>query len=137
MVKVARVLWSVLLLGACTSAPINFADTRPVPADRVYATAMLAPSGAATAVAHVARASTQYRGACSFDFVVDDVRVARFFPGEGLTIHLQPGSRRLRLDSGGMICEIFSQGLTVEVLPAQVLHVQMGLDEGRPVIQAR
>ncbi|MCB5187576.1 hypothetical protein LG200_06090 [Methylobacillus caricis] len=94
----------VIVLVGCSSAPINFASSNPVPRDRVYASYPKFFTGAYVTVRRDPAPSGIGLG-CENEIYIDNIRSYTILPSEYVTFFLTEGKHVIRVDTGRGSCQ--------------------------------
>lgn len=96
---------ALLMLAACSTAPVSEETAKRIPGKRVYAPELLVEAPAPGDAEVVFLRDGGFAGAgCSYDIYVNDVKAFSMDAGEIARLGLQPGLYFFRLESGGGLC---------------------------------
>lgn len=82
-----------VLIAGCSTNPVAFSKAMPVPPSRIQSGYQaVSTMTAKTAQVSIVRDSGLYGSGPSAELSINDINIAKFRPGERLTVYLQPGT---------------------------------------------
>lgn len=103
MQKIWFLLATAILVG-CSTVPVTEHDAAKIAPERVYQPSLVGPAKPGEAKVTFLRDRGHVGSACSHTIFVNNQKVFAIRPGEGISLHLAPGSYFFRLESGAGLC---------------------------------
>lgn len=118
----------VIAQTGCTTLPIEASTTRVVPADRIYAPAVVGrATGAEDGTVTILRDWGFGGGGCNFYVFLDAAKVAEIHLAEKLELHAPAGHHFVRVETASFLCaqQLMSQDVTLMAGEEQQYRIQM------------
>lgn len=126
---------AALALAGCAATPPAARWSYAVPPERIYVTDWATPSAGRVPVALV-RDVNLAGGACTWRFLFNELHVVTVANGEGVQLHVPPGTYDVRLAVSFGICPPYSTSRTVTVEAGKPLLLWADAAEWSPQLRS-
>ncbi|MDH0301836.1 MULTISPECIES: hypothetical protein [unclassified Pseudomonas] len=110
-------LAALVMLAGCSTTPVSEDHARQIPADRIYDQALMKPVSKDESTVTFLRDEGFYGSGCSHVVYVNNRKAFAIRSGEGVRIHLAPGSYFFRLETGAGMCPNIATSQNSELKP--------------------
>ncbi|MBC3435818.1 hypothetical protein HU735_10375 [Pseudomonas sp. BW16M2] len=110
-------LASLVLLAGCSTTPVSEGSARQIPAERIYDQSVIRKVSADESTVTFLRDEGFYGSGCSHVVYVNNRKAFAIRSGEGIRIHLAPGSYFFRLETGAGMCPNIATSQNSELKP--------------------
>ncbi|MCU7238781.1 hypothetical protein [Pseudomonas peradeniyensis] len=110
-------LVSLALLAGCSTTPVSERSARQIPTERIYDQSVIHKVSADESTVTFLRDEGFYGSGCSHVVYVNNRKAFAIRSGEGIRIHLAPGSYFFRLETGAGMCPNIATSQNSELKP--------------------
>lgn len=116
----------LLMLSACATHQADPSDAKPVPREHIYNAKYLSVQADNEGVTFTRDIGVQGRF-CADSIFVDNDKAFDIWPGEYVTIRLEPGDHYFRLETGEGICldQVLSQPTNIKLGEPQTFRISI------------